>query len=60
MLREASSSIRWEIAGVVSVTAARSSTTGRPTKKPAEERIQASSSESQSTIGGSGVSAKAM
>jgi hypothetical protein len=48
------------MAGLVSVTALRSSTTGRPTKKPADERIQLSSSASQSTMGGSGVSAKAM
>src|SRR5262249_4853315 len=47
-------------AALLSDTAARSSTTGRPTKKPAELRIHASISASQSATGGSGARAKAM
>jgi hypothetical protein len=60
MPRVPSSEIRWAMAELVSVTADRSSTTGRPAKKPLAPRSQASSSSSHSATGGSGVSAKAM
>src|SRR5262249_28181470 len=58
--RVPSSESRCAMAGLVSVTAERSSTTGRPAKKPLDPRNHASSSSSQSAIGGSGARANAI
>src|SRR5262249_62020434 len=56
--RVPSSAIRWPMAELVSVTAERSSITGRPTKKPLDPRSHVSSSSSQSAIGGSAARAQ--
>ena len=59
MLRSLRLPTRWEMAGPLRSTAARSSTIGLPTKKPGERASVASISASHSTIGTTGLNTNA-